>query len=61
MPYAAAAPAQPDSTDGGLVNAHEYLTPEERKEREALKERLRERVAYQQVRTRLLTTLSHSP
>ena len=60
MPYAAAAPAQPDSTDGGLVNAHEYLTPEERQEREALKARLRERVQYQQVSIRLLTIPSRT-
>ncbi|VDB92278.1 unnamed protein product [Peniophora sp. CBMAI 1063] len=60
MPFAAAAPVQSDSTDGGLVNAHEYLTPEERQEREALKARLRERVAYQQMARNLRAKLQYA-
>ncbi|KZV64505.1 hypothetical protein PENSPDRAFT_738253 [Peniophora sp. CONT] len=59
MPFTVAA-AQPDSTDGGLVNAHEYLTPEERKEREELKARLRERVAYQQMARNLRAKLQYA-
>lgn len=59
-PAARRTSAQPESTESAPVHAQEHLAPEERKEREELKDRLRKRIAYQQV-VCLLAIFSYIP